>query len=290
MDRHTRLLFALALGVSLVTVWLVADVAPLVAEPNNVEIAYHGELLDEGRKPIGGVYPLEFKLYNDRMSERALWTETHWVAVVDGVYDVRLGSESRIRNTLARPGARLYLGINLMGGGELLREPLSFPGSDKAEPVEPEALADGATAEPATPVVDAPVPAKDAPPTPATPTGKPEYKTESSFAEVAEFAKRAGTADNADKLDGKSLAELEAEIERLRDELSRHRTDKDGHSGAGGGEVKVGGETTVLPKVGGRGGAAYNRECPPGYVVTGIRGAAGALIDSIQLICSPLER
>lgn len=250
------------------------------AEPRNVEIAYQGELLDEKQQPIAGVYPLEFRIYNDARSENPLWRELHWIALADGRYHVRLGSESPIRANLATPGARLFLGIHLAGGGELLREPVTFPGAAPTDKPDATTAADKTPPPAATP---------EPPPADAH-ADSPRYKTESSFAEVADFAKRAGTAENAEKLNGRTLEDLEAEIERLRDELARHRADKAAHGeGAATGAPKLNGASTTLPRVGGTGGTPYTRECPPGHVVTGIRGAAGALIDSVQLICTPLE-
>lgn len=160
-----------------------------------VSIDYEGRLLDEARKPVAGVFPLEFRLYRTQDSEAPLWKESHWVAIADGKYHLRLGQAQKIRAQVVKPGDNLFLGVNLQDGDELTREPITIPGG-------------------------APKPA------PAKPAEQ-----------------------------------------------------------ATGGE-----EAQVLPRVGGTGGQAYVRECPPGMVVTGIRGSAGATIDSIQLICSPLPR
>lgn len=49
------------------------------------------------------------------------------------------------------------------------------------------------------------------------------------------------------------------------------------------------GRTTNLERIGGGGGLPYSRSCPPNHVVVGFRGGAGDLIDSIELICAPIE-
>jgi hypothetical protein len=41
--------------------------------------------------------------------------------------------------------------------------------------------------------------------------------------------------------------------------------------------------------VGGKGGQRYERKCPDGFVMTGIRGGAGALMDSVEIICTQLK-
>ena len=55
------------------------------------------------------------------------------------------------------------------------------------------------------------------------------------------------------------------------------------------GKVKIGAAKRYSEQVGGTGGNPYTLQCPPGHVVTGIKGGAAAYLDSISLICSPLE-
>ncbi|MEL6180562.1 MAG: hypothetical protein AAFS10_16500, partial [Myxococcota bacterium] len=229
-----------------------------LADGNAVEIDYSGELRDEKNQPIAGIYPLEFKLYAKPKDTKPIWSETHWVAVKDGRYALRLGSENRIRKTLAKPGQPLELGVFLGGNTELLREAITFPTgkeSSKDSNAKPKEEPKGTS------------PAKD-PKATESPTAddkgkaspKPTFKTESSFAELADYARRAGVAEDAEKVGGKSIDELEAEIEKLREQLAelrvmvRKRSDN----------PSVGSDIKILPRVGGTGGAPFSRQCPPG--------------------------
>ena len=91
------------------------------------------------------------------------------------------------------------------------------------------------------------------------------------YAETAGLAYEAEHAKMADRLG--SLTE-EALEEKLKSTGSR---------------VRIGGTKRYTASAGGDGGVAYELKCPKGHVVTGIRGAGGKYLDSIQLICSPLE-
>jgi hypothetical protein len=259
----------------------ITSVGPAEAGPKDgVEIEYEGQLLDERQRPVAGVFPLEFAMFKGKKDKRPAWRETHWVSVVDGKYAVRLGATRPIRDSIAKPGDRVYLSVQ-WDKSELTREAFEIP----SEPASP--LADSApTADPTPEVVPAaPVPAEGKA---VTPPAKAVYKSEAGFADVADYANRAGVAENADKLGGKSLTDVQKSIKDVERRLDNHRADADLHGGGDGAEL--GSETTVMPRAGGGGGRAYVRECPPGHVVTGIRGGAGALIDSIQLVCSPLGK
>ena len=45
----------------------------------------------------------------------------------------------------------------------------------------------------------------------------------------------------------------------------------------------------MLERVGGAGGNSYQRQCPPGFVVTGFRGGQGQFLDSIEIVCNAIE-
>ncbi len=255
---------------------------------NGLEIAYEGLLQDADRKPIAGVFPLEFRIYQTPDSKAPIWRESHWVAVVDGKYQLALGKDRTIRPTLVKPGNTVYLGVNLQDGAELTREPLIIPGGDaKDEKKQPDDVKPKEEPKAQTPKAEVPSVAKVEKPGTAN-KDAPKYEKESSFAEVARRAESAENADNADKLGGKTLAELEEEMERLSTRISELRKQQR-DNGDNTGSVSLGSDSQILQRVGGTGGGPYVRECPPGHVVTGIRGTAGALLDSIQIICTPLQ-
>ena len=55
------------------------------------------------------------------------------------------------------------------------------------------------------------------------------------------------------------------------------------------GKVRISSSKRYTGSAGGEGGVTYELKCPKGHVVTGVRGGSGIYLDSIQLICSPLE-
>jgi len=212
-------------------------------------VAYVGELIDESGTAISGVFPLTFKLYETERAASSVWTERHFVAVRDGAYRVALGAASPVPAALA--GRDMFIAVEVGTLGELVRQPL------KIVFVERPRTRDEIVA-----------------------------SLDLTYADVADRALIAADAERADDcttLDGRSLADLDrydevlSQIAQLRDQL-------DGVQGA-----RLGGRTTTLERAGGSGGNPYSRTCPPGHVVTGIRGGAGQLIDSIELICSPLQ-
>lgn len=268
---------SLALGLLFLTLSILTTTRRGAADPQKfVEIHYEGELRDASNKPIAGVYPLEFALYPSEKASKSIWTETHWVAVEGGAYQLKLGTTKRIRSGLAKEGQTVSLGVSLRGAGELVRDAIVFPSAKAETKTKAEAEPTGGAAK----IGEAAVPDADV----ADPAVKPIYKMESSFAEVAEYAKRAGVAENSDKFGGHDFDELQSQIDSLGTQLSEHRTDARLHGGGGLAE-----DTRTLPRVGGKGGQRYERKCPDGYVVTGIRGAAGALVDSFEVICTRLK-
>lgn len=96
------------------------------------------------------------------------------------------------------------------------------------------------------------------------------------YADTAGYAVEADHAKNADRIGNMTLEEVSRRIAT--------------EAGAGGGKSKVGASKKAGASVGGPGGTtAYEDSCPKGWVVTGIRGMHGNVIDSIQLVCSPIE-
>jgi hypothetical protein len=68
--------------------------------------------------------------------------------------------------------------------------------------------------------------------------------------------------------------------------LGEHIADPNAHEASGGG---LGDQRRVLDSVGGPGGSSYEKTCPPGWVVVGITGGEGRVVDSLAVICKPLK-
>ena len=96
-------------------------------------------------------------------------------------------------------------------------------------------------------------------------------------------ADRAGLADRCRTLSGQSVddldhyEELSARLAELRERVTRPSGNR------------LRSEPVVMPRVGGAGGTRYERNCPPGFVMTGARGGAGSLVDGFRPICTQLE-
>ena len=107
-----------------------------------------------------------------------------------------------------------------------------------------------------------------------------------SFVDLAGTAVRAdqtGLADRCRTLSGVSVDDLDhyEELSARIDELRQRVTRPAGN--------RIGPEPVVLPRIGGGGGSRYERNCPPGFVMTGARGGAGSLVDGFRPICTQLE-
>jgi len=219
-------------------------------------LVYSGQLRDESNAALAGVYPLTFALHRDDKSAKRLWFEQQWVAVEDGVYTVELGRERPLPRGFEP--ASTYVSVSLTGGGELIRERLSernLPGGDGAAELTAEQLP------PPTAAPGASLPQHGGPPAGGT----------VDYAEKAGLAFEAEHAATADRVGNLSIEQLDARYKR-----------KD--SGA-----RLGTAQRTTGAVGGDGGRPYRLVCPKGYVAIGIQGAAGKLIDSIEVICAPLE-
>jgi len=103
-----------ALG-SMVAVLLLASTA---FGQQNLRMSYAGELLDGDRRPISGVFPMTFELLDPEDGETELWSEVRFVAVYDGMYDIRLGRERAIPGALEGRLATLRVHV---GEGEVAR-------------------------------------------------------------------------------------------------------------------------------------------------------------------------
>lgn len=235
----------------------VASFVTSSAMAQEFRIEYTGELIDESARPLSGVFPMTFKLYENADSTEPIWSESHYVAVVDGEYTLDLGNATPLDPELARRA--LSLGAELLGQ-EIVREPMIIgPSADVAEAPElPIDLSEGDI-------------------------------TTATFVNIAQrvlYAPEARRARIGYRLNGRTLEDIDRSEEVLQ-HLEQHEVAPDAHSETQGN--RLGATTTVLERVGGRGGHPYTRLCPEGSVAVGIQGASGAMVDSVELVCAPLE-
>lgn len=237
-----------------------ASAAPPSPPPGGATVRYSGRLADAQGRPIAGIYPLTFNLYKGEKGGKAAWSETHYVAVDDGAYAVELGDQKPLPKSVKVDEA--WVGVALSGGREIVRERLVGGGAGPASAAAPAA---------ASPAVAPPSPTPAAPPT--TVVGAPPTKSDQSYVERAGYAYESEHAKSAASLGGVSAAELKALV----------------RAQANPSKAKVGSGQRLSDKVGGQGGEPYSQQCPPGYVVTGLQGTYESYVNSITLICSPLE-
>lgn len=235
-------------------------------------VDYSGKLQDERAHPISGVFHLEFKLYKGENAKQSTWRERHFVAVVDGSYTVPLGTHETLEQKAIPDDA--WIGVELTGEGELLRDRFEVAADG-------EDTADGSASN-----------AKQVELSEATRELLEQAKDGDRIA-YADIAERAVTADRADvaaraeSLGDFSVDELEQKASLALERLGDHISDPDAHEATGG--IRLGDDRKIQKRVGGKGGGRYEVNCPPGYVVTGITGGAGRLIDSIRIICTKLR-
>jgi len=117
---------------------------------------------------------------------------------------------------------------------------------------------------------DAPA-AADAAPGALAPSATGGRGEAASYAEIAGFAYEAERAKAADAVGRFGERELQQLAEGAR------RT------------VTVSTRQQVTGQAGGQGGQPYTLTCPRGYVAIGIQGTAAMFVDSLSVICSPLE-
>jgi len=81
-------------------------------------INYQGKILDDNGLPINGVLNISFKIYDTEVNGTVLWNETQNVTVIEGVFNVLLGSVETFSNTLFNDAER-YLAIQIEGEIEI---------------------------------------------------------------------------------------------------------------------------------------------------------------------------
>lgn len=153
---------------------------PALPSKAPLTVVYKGKMVDENGRPVSGIFPLQFKLFKGPRSRKSIWSESWWVAVDSGSYQIRLGTRKPLPRDLDL--SKLVIGIYLKGEGELLREPFSGQGI------------------PATSRVKGPAPYK-------APQGEAKY------AETAGYAVEAEHAKNADRLQGLTVEDLASKLQ-----------------------------------------------------------------------------
>lgn len=246
--------------------WLFVVFLATPAVAQGFAAQYQGELIDDQARPLAGIFALTFKLYEGVDATEALWEEQHYVAVVEGEYSIRLGEQIPLDSQWAE--TELFVAVEF-SDQEIVREAEWF--------------------EPAAPL-DIELTARD--PVEYLREALPDNIVEVTFAQLADRAlvsQEAEHAANADRLGGHTLEEIDRYNE-LVEMFAEHQIDPEAHGGIARQSARSTGDSTmVLQRVGGEGGTPFTRMCPRGYVMVGLQGAAGGLVDSIQVVCAPLE-
>ena len=216
-------------------------------------IRYTGELLDENSQPISGVFTMTFRLFRSQDTSSPLWTERHHVAVAMGEYGVRLGGRQPLDESWR--DQTLWLSVEIDSLGEIVRHEVRLT----------------------------PIPSAAAPP-------EVTELTWASLADRALLADEARTARNCETLSGRTLEELDrsADLARQIVEL-RAQINRLEQGTATAPAVQFGTRTMTLEAAGGSGGTAFELRCPTNHVAVGVSGRAGAVIDSLTVICAPVQ-
>ncbi len=84
-----------------------------------LKVTYQGKLANPDGTPVdNGTYDIQFRIYNVVSGGTALWAETQSVLVMDGVYNVTLGSITPIPSGIL-DNPVLYLGVNVEADAEM---------------------------------------------------------------------------------------------------------------------------------------------------------------------------
>jgi len=214
-------------------------------------IPYSGQMVGAQGESVSGVFHLKFAFHRNDTSTRAVWKETHEVAVIEGRYILDLGARNPIPKSFKLE--QLYISVSLVSGPEIMREALA---PHLARAVQPQTVSSSNPASSMSPASSG-----------KKPTGVVGYADKAGFSIEAEHSL------TSDKLEGKTLEEITDGILKT----SKRR------------KVRIGAGRKFGGHIGGHGGGSYEELCPRGYVVVGARGSSGMYIDGLQFICAPLE-
>lgn len=226
--------------------------------PSRTVVEYTGKIVDEGGRPVAGIYPMEFKLYKSVKATKPVWSERAWVAVVDGAYTVEIGARKALPRGMDFTALMLAVEVDKV---ELSRQ--VFMDADTARKVADDMEKKAAE------VSDTRLSSGGARQgSPVSNTGSVKYADSAGYAVSADHAK------NADRIQNLTVEEL---VKKVGEEAASSTT------------VTIGRTRRYGDRVGGPGGdIEYNEVCPRGYVMVGVRGGAGKFLDSIQIVCAPI--
>jgi hypothetical protein len=225
-------------------------IASFASAQDLIQVAYAGELVDGDYVPISGVFELTFALYASADATEAEWSELRYVAVFEGEYSVLLGAQEPL--AAAWSDRDMSLGIQLGDMGEVVRQPIHLTRFVASPPVRSDMV-----------------------------VAEHVFAHEALIAMTSDTVR---TSRECQRFNGRTLAEFDqfddmlAHITEMRGTL---QTQSHAHLGS---------ETTNTRTMGsGRGGRTFESNCPPNYVVTAIRGNADVLVNSVRIVCQPLQ-
>lgn len=119
----SRLCAGAAFLATVVAAWAppaVTTAAPAKERQLRTVLEFDSRLQDEQDKPVSGIFRMTFAL---QKGKRAVWKESHWVAVDNGRYALLLGKAKALPPKL--DPAELIIEVSIVGAGVILREPLA---------------------------------------------------------------------------------------------------------------------------------------------------------------------
>lgn len=235
---------------------------------DDIIVDYAGRIQDGAGKPISGVFQLRFEILASEDARSAKWAETRFVSVVDGAYRVNLGQRRKLRSHQIPSSP--WISVVLVGEAELVRDELLLDGDAAPAAGPPDQLTISSETQEL-----------------LKRAAEGESVTFADVAQRAVIADSAQRASDADSLGGLTAEQIKELANLALERLGDHIADPSAHEAAGG--LRLGSQRQVTDSAGGEGGDTYELNCPSGYVVTGIRGGAGRLIDSVSVICQPLR-
>lgn len=105
---------------------------------------------------------------------------------------------------------------------------------------------------------------------------------------TADWAERAGDADTVGGISPDEFARV-TQVSAIERQVQTLRAESAQKAKSGGGGGYLGGTNWQSQYAGGSGGKDYSLECPQGYVMTGVQGRSGAVVDALRIVCQKLE-